>query len=72
MKIIRIILLAAAMAVFTLNFLTIDYQDLVAKQSLWAYFRIVLAFVLVLLLVAAIRKDWKKAKQGKRSKEQPR
>lgn len=68
MKIIRIILLAAAMAVFTLNFLTVDYQDLLAKQNLWAYCRILLAFVLVLLLVAAIRKDWKKAKQGKRLK----
>ena len=65
MKIFRIILLAAAMAVFAMNFLTINYEALLSKQSVWAYFRIGLAFLLILLLVAAIRKDMRKKKRSK-------
>lgn len=49
MKITRIILLALAMALFAVNFWTIDYQDLWSETSLWAYFRIALALGLVLL-----------------------
>ncbi len=63
MKKFRIILLAMAMALFAVNFLAIDYQDFLSKQSLWAYFRIALAFLLVLLLVAGIRQDLKKRKK---------
>lgn len=60
MKIVRIILLALAMALFAVNFWTIDYQDIWSKQSCWAYFRIGIAFLLVLLLVAGLRQDLKK------------
>lgn len=63
MKKFRIILLAMAMALFAVNFWAIDYQDFVSKQSLWAYFRIAVAFLLVLLLVAGIRQDLKKRKE---------
>lgn len=62
MKIFRIFLLAAAMALFALNFGAVDYQHLLSKASLWAYFRIGVAFLLVLLLVAAIRRDKKQEK----------
>lgn len=60
MKIIRIILLAMAMALFAVNFLTIDYQELWSKASFWAYFRIVFALILIFLLLAMVRKDMKK------------
>jgi len=67
MKIFRIILLGMAMALFAVNFWAIDYQDFWAKQSLWAYFRIAVAFVLVLLLLFAVRRDFKQ-KPAKRKK----
>lgn len=60
MKIFRIVLLALAMALFAINFWAIDYQDIWGKESLWAYFRIVLSFILVLLLVRMIKKNGKK------------
>lgn len=63
MKIFRIFLLAAAMAVFVMNFLTIDYNALLSSKSLWAYFRVGLTFVLILLLVVAIKKDMGKKKR---------
>lgn len=59
MKLFRIVLLGMAMALFAINFWTIDYQDLYSKQSGWAYFRIIVAFVLVLLLLVAVRRDFK-------------
>lgn len=62
MKVFRIILLGLAMALFVMNFWTIRYEDWMGKASLWAYFRIVLAFVLVLLLLRMILKDRKKKK----------
>lgn len=60
MKIIRIILLALAMGLFAVNFWTIDYLDLGSGRSCWAYFRIAVAFFLVMLLVAGLRQDLKK------------
>lgn len=65
MKIFRVILLALAMALFALNFWSIDYQDILSKQSLWAFFRIAFAFMLVLLLVGMVRKDLRKGSDGK-------
>ena len=56
MKVFRIVLLGMAMALFAVN------QNFWAKQSVWAYFRIVAAFVLVLVLVLAIRRDFKRKK----------
>ena len=60
MKKFRILLLVLAMAVFAFNFLTIDYQHLFAKASLFAYLRILLALILVFLLLSMVRKDLKK------------
>ena len=60
MKIFRIVLLALAMGLFAVNFLTIDYQDLWSKTSLWSFFRISFALVLVFLLLAMVRRDMKK------------
>lgn len=57
MKIFRIVLLALAMALFAVNFWTIDYQDLLGKSSLGAYFRIGVALLLVLLLLVMIKRD---------------
>ena len=62
MKVFRIVLLGMAMALFAVNFWAIDYQNFWAKHSVWAYFRIVAAFVLVLVLVLAIRRDFKRKK----------
>lgn len=62
MKVFRIVLLGMVMALFAVNFWAIDYQNFWAKQSVWAYFRIVAAFVLVLVLVLAIRRDFKRKK----------
>lgn len=62
MKVFRIVLLGMAMALFAVNFWAIDYQNFWAKQSVWAYFRIIAAFVLVLVLVLAIRRDFKRKK----------
>lgn len=62
MKIFRIVLLGLAMALFAMNFLTIDYQNLLASASLWAYFRIAIAFLIVVLLIGMIRKDRKLGK----------
>lgn len=56
MRIFRLILLAAATALAVINFWTIDYSDLWGKASQWAYIRIVLAVVLVVVLVGIIRK----------------
>lgn len=66
MKLFRIILLVLAMALFAVNFWTIDYQDFLAKASLWAYFRIVLSFLLVFLLLAMVRRDMTGKKGNKR------
>ena len=60
MKIFRIILLGVAMALFAVNFIAIDFQDLYSKQSLWAYFRIGVAFVLIITLLVALRRDFKR------------
>lgn len=60
MKIFRIVLLALAMGLFAVNFLAVDYQDLWSKTSLWSYFRIIFALILVLLLLAMVRRDMKK------------
>lgn len=60
MRIFRIVLLAFAMALFVINFWAIDYQDIWGKESLWAYFRIAMSFVLVLLLVRLIKRSGKK------------
>lgn len=56
MRIFRLILLAAATALAVINFWTIDYSDLWGKASQWAYIRIALAVVLVVVLVGIIRK----------------
>lgn len=60
MKKFRIVLLALAMGLFAINFLTVDYQDLWSKTSLGAYFRIGVALMLVFLLLAMVRRDMKK------------
>lgn len=60
MKIFRLFLLALATALFAINFWAIDYNNLVAKESLWAYFRIVVAVVLIVLIVKTIRNAGKK------------
>ncbi len=60
MKIFRIVLLTLAMGLFAMNFLTIDYQDLWSKTSLWSYFRIAFALILVFLLLSMVRRDMKK------------
>lgn len=59
MRIIRIVLLTLAMALFAVNFWTIDYQDIWSKASIWAYIRIALALCLVFLLLAMVRRDMK-------------
>ncbi len=59
MKIFRVILLGLAMALFAVNFWTIDYQDLYSRTSLGAYFRIGVALLLVLLLLVMIKRDRK-------------
>jgi len=64
MNIFRIFLLAAAMGLFAVNFLAIDYQDLWSGRSQWAYVRIVIALALVILLVAGLRQEMKRKKQG--------
>lgn len=66
MKITRIILLAMSMALFAVNFWTIDYQDLWSETSLWAYFRIVLALGLVLLLLVMVRRDMLRSAQSEK------
>ena len=68
MTIIRIILLAMAMALFAVNFWAIDYQDLGSKTSVWAYFRIAIALGLVLLLLAMVRRDMGKRKEEKKGR----
>lgn len=55
LRIFRLILLAVATALLVVNFWTIDYQNLIAKDSLWAYFRIGVAVLLIVLLVRIIR-----------------
>ena len=62
MRVFRMILLGLAMALFAVNFWAIDYQNPGARQSIWAYFRIGVAFVLVLILLGAIRRDFKQKK----------
>lgn len=69
MKIFRIVLLVLAMGLFAVNFLAIDSQELWSKASIWAYFRIVIALLLVFLLLAMIRRDMKKGKQKNRIKQ---
>lgn len=62
MKIFRIILLGVAMALFAVNFIAIDFSALSSEQSLWAYFRIGVAFVLIIVLLIALRRDFKRKK----------
>ena len=64
MKIFRLVLLGMATALAVVNFWAIDYQDLWVKQSLWAYFRIALALLLVGVLVHIIRKDTTRVKKS--------
>ncbi len=63
MKVFRMILLGLAMALFAVNFWAVDYRNPGSGQSMWAYFRIGVAFVLVLILLGAIRRDFKQKKQ---------
>ena len=60
MKIFRIILLGIAMALFVVNFIAVDFNDLYSDQSMWAYFRIGVAFVLIVALLVALRRDFKR------------
>lgn len=60
MKIFRIVLLTLAMGLFAVNFLTVDYQNLWSAANLWSYIRIGVALILVLLLLAMVRRDMKK------------
>lgn len=57
MKIFKLVLLGLATALAVINFWAIDYQDLWAKESLWAYFRIIVALFLIILLVRILRKQ---------------
>lgn len=57
MKIFRLVLLGLVTALVVINFWTIDYQDLCAKENLWAYFRIAVALFLIVLLVRILRKS---------------
>lgn len=63
LRIFRLILLAVATALLAVNFWTIDYQNLMAKDSLWAFFRIVVAIILIILLVRIIRSQGPRKKQ---------
>lgn len=63
LRIFRLILLAVATALLAVNFWTIDYQNLMAKDSLWAFFRIVVAIILIILLVGIIRSQGPRKKQ---------
>lgn len=49
-------LLALATVLFTVNFWAVDYQNLTSPVSLWAWFRIVMALFIIILLVSIIRK----------------
>ena len=60
MKIFRIILLGVAMALFAVNFIAVDFDALTSNQSLWAFGRIGVAFILILLLLQALRRDFKR------------
>ena len=60
MKIFRIILLGVAMALFAVNFIAIDFNNLYSNQSLWAYTRIGIAFILIVSLLLALRRDFKR------------
>jgi hypothetical protein len=60
MKIFRIILLGVAMALFAVNFIAIDFNDLYSNQSMWAYLRIGVAFILIVSLLVALRRDFKR------------
>ena len=62
MKIFRIILLGVAMALFAVNFIAIDFNSLDSERSLWAYFRIGVAFILIVILLIALRRDFKREK----------
>ena len=57
MKTLRIIALGLAMAVFILNFWTIDYDNLTSESSLWAFGRIVAALALVIFTARMVKKD---------------
>ena len=63
MKIVRIILLAMAMALFLVNFWAIDYQQLWGKDSQWAYLRIGAAFVIVIVVLRMVKRDIRNKKQ---------
>ena len=60
MKVFRIILLGVAMALFAVNFIAIDFNDLYSNQSMWAYLRIGVAFILIVSLLVALRRDFKR------------
>lgn len=59
MKIFRVILLALAMALFAVNFWAIDYQHLWGKESQWAYIRIFAAFVILVIVLRMVKRDFK-------------
>lgn len=63
MRIFRIVLLGLAMALFAINFWAIDYQDLWGKNSQWAYFRILAAFIIVIFVLRMVKRDIKNKKR---------
>ena len=63
MKIFRLILLAVATALAVINIWSVNSQDLWSEQNLWAYFRIGVALIIIVLLVRIIRKTGVKHKK---------
>lgn len=63
MKIFRVVLLGLAMFLFAINFWAIDYQDLWGKNSQWAYFRILAAFIIVIFLLRMVKRDIRHKKE---------
>lgn len=53
-------MLAIATALFAINFWTINYDALTSSVSLWAYCRIVMLAVIIVLLVSIIKKGNKR------------
>lgn len=48
-----------SMALFMVNFWAVDYHRLWGRDSQWAYVRIVAAFVIVVVLLRMIRRDFR-------------
>lgn len=63
MKILRVVLLGLAMALFAVNFWAVDYQDLWGSANQGAYVRILAAFIIVVVLLRMVKKDIKNKKQ---------